>query len=76
MADAVLSNSTSPSDLIDKPQIAAHVNISVRTLERWLRAGWPGFPKPVTPSRRFVRFSRAAVLAFLRGQAGEGRHDG
>ncbi len=55
-------------DLVSKLEICERLGVTARTFERW-RHFWKDFPRPVTPSKRYVRWRRADVDEFFRRQS-------
>ena len=53
------------SYLLDTGQLAAHFNVSVPTIHRWIRDGLPC----LRPSPGVVRFDLADVLAWSKARA-------
>jgi hypothetical protein len=55
--DAVLK----PGEMYDRAQLCAHLQISQKTLTKWIRAGL----RPIRPGTKKQFFLGAAVIAFM-----------
>ena len=59
-----------PFELLDERQVSAMLQVSMRTLRRWRRAG---YGPPVTKISRFVRYRRGDVETWIIAQREQGR---